>query len=365
MAAHNAAAVFRKRFGKLCDQGTYLRIRRCIGHKLHGAAAPAHRNAGRIERHMQIAKIHGRPLCRNHKNGVSLRRTLHNRIRPLFRVWPQKTMRMPAHNHVHPFHRTGQAAIFRQTEMRESDNMVYALLFQFLYRAGQNLFALLEAGGRTGCRQFHNFIIGKAYDTHRNPSYPLNDIGLHPAMPHRAFRLRMQIGRQSRKRRGPGEGRRIRAAFIKFMVAQGHGVIGHVGIYFSEHGPLVHAVKQRSLELVARIQRDNIIVFCFSRPYGGRDAAHASPAAGFLKAGVSVFIHTRNVRVDIVGMQNRQLKASAGVRLGKLPDGAAMQKKQHTQKGQRQTPRSRHSPLSHRCLPPEKICPCYGRPPYG
>lgn len=164
MAAHNAAAVFRKRFGKLCDQGAYLRIRRCIGHKLHGAAAPAHRNAGRIERHMQIAKIHGRPLCRNHKNGVSLRRTLHNRIRPLFRVWPKKTMRMPAHNHVHPFHRTGQAAIFRQTEMRESDNMVYALLFQFLYRAGQNLFALLEAGGRTGCRQFHNFIIGKADD---------------------------------------------------------------------------------------------------------------------------------------------------------------------------------------------------------
>lgn len=71
----------------------------------------------------------------------------------------------------------------------------------------------------------------------------------------------------------------LAADVVKFVVAQGHGVVGHEGVDVGQHGPFVGCKKQGSLKLVASIECQHVVVVCAHAFHGGGKAGQPAGTA--------------------------------------------------------------------------------------
>ncbi len=74
------------------------------------------------------------------------------------------------------------------------------------------------------------------------------------------------------------------------------------------HGPFVDAVKERPLKLIARVQRDDVVVFGLGVTDGGGDARQPASARVLIKSRVAVGVDTRHMSMSIVGVQDDQFQ---------------------------------------------------------
>ena len=123
------------------------------------------------------------------------------------------------------------------------------------------------------------------------------------------------------------------------MIAQRHGVIGKVAVHVRQQGPLVHAVIERALKLVAGVQGQHIVPGGPGLTDGRRDPAIAAPAAGLGKGGIAVGVDARHMGVGIVHMQDDELQSvwRAGPLLD-LPRRAAGQGQHEARKTEKERP---------------------------
>ncbi len=97
--------------------------------------------------------------------------------------------------------------------------------------------------------------------------------------------------------------RQFKATLVEFVVAEGHGVKRQMLVQCRLHGPFVDAVKERPLKLIARVQRDDVVVFGLGVTDGGGDARQPASARVLIKSRVA-----RHMSMSIVGVQDDQFQ---------------------------------------------------------
>ena len=127
-------------------------------------------------------------------------------------------------------------------------------------------------------------------------------------MRQRAALLRRQIGGQHRQGLGLQETGQFAASFVELMIAQGHGVVGQQRVRSGDHGPFVDAVEQGALELVARVQGDDVVLLLPGSLDGCAAASQAAAAVRGLETGVHVLIDTGKKGMGIIHVQEAQLQ---------------------------------------------------------
>ena len=309
MTAHLPGLVAFKPGRMLCRQGGDIFPARRIGRQLTRPAPPAHRDAPRIEAHGKVAQIARAPCGRHHQHRLAGRRTLHEGIRPHRRAGPQIAVRMAAHDDVHPVHLTGKLTVGRQAQMGQHHDASHALRFQFRHGLPQAFRSVAKARPRTGLGLRRHTVIGQSHDADGFPMHLSYQVGLDAAAEQRTAPLRRDIGRHDGYGLCVKKSPELAAALVKFMVAQGHGVIGHAAVVFGQHGPLFHRIEQRPLKLIPRIQRQHIVPFAPCGVDGGGYAAHAAPAGLVRGAGLPLCVHTGQKGVGVVGVQDADLSA--------------------------------------------------------
>ena len=159
-----------------------------------------------------------------------------------------------------------------------------------------------------GGRQSGDFVIGQPDDAHPGPAYRPDEIGAYAAPGQRAALLRRQIGGQHRQGLGLQETGQFAASFVELMIAQGHGVVGQQRVRSGDHGPFVDAVEQGALELVARVQGDDVVLLLSGSLDGCADASQTAAAVRGLETGVHVLIDTGKKGMGIIHVQEAQLQ---------------------------------------------------------
>ena len=125
------------------------------------------------------------------------------------------------------------------------------------------------------------------------------------------------------------------AAFVVFMVAGRGGVPGHERVELGQHGPAVHAEKQRALEAVARVQREHAVgvLRLHALDFGG----HARVAAGAFDVADAVdalVAPAGDVGVRVIGVRDDQIGVGDGALGGRAGRaGAARQQRGGKGKG--------------------------------
>ena len=165
-----------------------------------------------------------------------------------------------------------------------------------------------ERGPGAGGRQSGDFVIGQPDDAHPGPAYRPDKVGAYAAPGQRAALLRRQIGGQHRQGLGLQETGQFAASFVELMIAQGHGVVGQQRVRSGDHGPFVDAVEQSALELVARVQGDDVVLLLSGSLDGCADASQTAAAVRGLETGVHVLIDTGKKGMGIIHVQEAQLQ---------------------------------------------------------
>ena len=206
---------------------------------------------------------------------------------------------------------TLRASSLSRSSPSHGDDVPDALRLQFGDIVLQRCPGIPEGGLGAGCRQCGDVIIGQPDDAYSGPAYRLDKIGAYAAPGQGAALLRRQIGGQYGQGLDFEEAGQLTASLVEFMIAQGHGVIGQQRVRSGDHGPLVDAVEQGPLELVARIQGDDVVLLVPCCPDGRTDACQAAAAVCGLEAGIHMRIGARKEGVGVIHMQDAQLQAAS------------------------------------------------------
>lgn len=296
--------------------------------KIARASAPAQGNAPGVKDDRQFSQITRRPPGRHHKHGRAVGRTLHHGIRAFLGIPAQTGMRMPAHNDIHARHGPRQGAIPFQSQMRQRNDMADALRLQFPDAGFQRRPRIPEPRLRARRRQLADPVVGQTDNPDPDAADCLDDIGAHTRTEQGTARLRREIGGRHGQRLRLQKGRQRVAAVVELMIAQRHGIIRHEPINGGHQGPFADAVEQRSLKLIAGIQRDDIVMRRPGLPDSGGNAAHAADARRRRKTGVTGAVGARQKGVRIVCMQDAQ-SSSRGAPAHGVPHAHASARTRH------------------------------------
>ena len=237
----------------------------------------------------------------------------HHGIWSHIRTRPQIAVGMAAHNHVHAVHAAGELTINGKAQMTDEHDMPHVLLLQFADSLFQRRSTPHEPGLRTSSGQRDDIGIGQADDAHLDPAHIADHIGFDGQAVQGTARLGVQIGGQHGVMQRTDICGQFSASLVEFMIAEGHGVIPQHIVQCGKHGPAVDSEKQRTLELVARIKQQHVVgLAAFGLRHGG-DAAHAARTVGGLRTGVAVLVPPCHIRMDVVGMQQHQIKRRRGL----------------------------------------------------
>ena len=215
---------------------------------------------------------------------------------------------MATYDNIHTVHAAPQFPVVSQSNVRKSDDVLYTLSLQLLYCPLQAVDRIFEKSMGAGGGQINYFIVGYAHYGYFLPAYCEYGVGSIVAFEHGTAFFGLQVGCQHGKGNILQKARQFQAAFVKFMVAQCHGVVRHVLRQRGKHGPLVYAVEKGPLKLITRIQGNDVVVLRLGRAYGTSDAAQSAAAFFVIKAGVAILVDARNVGMCIVCMQDGQCK---------------------------------------------------------
>ena len=273
-----------------------------------GTARPGHRGARRIEGDAQIPQIAGRTGGCHHEDRSAIRRVFHDGVGAILGAGAEIGVGMAAHDDIHAVDAAGQLPVPFQPQMGHDDDMPDALSLQLGDVLLQCCPRIPERGPGAGGRQSGDFVIGQSDDAHPGPAYRPDEIGAYAAPGQRAALLRRQIGGQHRQGLGLQETGQFAASFVELMIAQGHGVVGQQRVRSGDHGPFVDAVEQGALELVARVQGDDVVLLLPGSLDGCADASQAAAAVRGLETGVHVLIDTGKKGMGIIHVQEAQLQ---------------------------------------------------------
>ena len=117
------------------------------------------------------------------------------------------------------------------------------------------------------------------------------------------------------------------------MIAQGHGVIGQQRVRSGDHGPLVDAVEQGALELVASVQGDDVVLLLPGSPDGCADACQTATAVRGFETGIHAVIDAGKEGMGIVHMQEAQFQTIIRGCLVVRRSAGSQDKKKGTEEG--------------------------------
>ncbi|MNX87736.1 hypothetical protein D3C86_1196700 [compost metagenome] len=204
--------------------------------------------------------------------------------------------------------------IARISDMRQRDDLVDAVLLQLLHLFADFCDIFRDGDIGTGRCQFRR-IVGNGADDADFLSADFEHDGRLDAVADFRGGSGHHIGGYDRELHLVEEAGKAVFAIVEFMIADGHGVELHGVQHFRFHRAFIGGVEQRSLEIVAGIQQQDIFPFRLQRVTGlvdcgqqARGAAEAFVLAFFFRrAGRVEFVDRFDTGVKIVDVKNVEL----------------------------------------------------------
>ena len=277
----------------------------------NGFAVPTLRDARVVEVYRNMPKQLAGGRRRHDQHGLSGRGVLHNGIRPdgLGVCIGKQGMRMPADEHIHAVHPPRELAVDVQAQMGQRDDNVHALRPERRDRFAQGRFRRTEHGLLAGGGQRGRFLVDQPHNA------DLAALALHdnPRTRERlapGYGRKRQVGGQYGHMRPLHETPEFAAAVIELVIARRKGRIVQGVKHLRRHVAFELRIEQRPLKFVPGV-KEHHIRFRSAHRIHGLFQAHAAPgpasALGRI-AGRPFFSGPAVHGVDIVGVQNRQLK---------------------------------------------------------
>ena len=175
--------------------------------------------------------------------------------------------------------------------------------------------AVCKGRGGAGGRDFLSFVVRESHDADPHAAHGLHDVGLERRPAHRTLRVREDVRRDDGHREVLDVTHRLRAARVKLVISERHGVPGHALHRGKRPLGSARSKEVRSLPEVPRVEREHGRIFLSQGFDRLHDAGVAARAGVVLAAGGVAVVNPGRGRVRVVGVHDRKFEVGCMGRL--------------------------------------------------
>lgn len=277
------------------------------------------RHASRfVETDLDHAEIAGRAPRLHDERFIPVRVLNDGRIGAFgIRMVAEHAVRVAANDHVDIGDGASEFDVRLVAHVGEGDDVRNSFLFERPDRLSQCRGAVFEGRGGAGGRDFLSFVVRESHDADPHAAHGLHDVGLERRLAHRTLRVREDVRSDDGHREVLDVTHRLRAARVKLVISERHGVPGHALHRGKRPLGSARSKEVRSLPEVPRVEREHGRIFLSQGFDRLHDAGVAARAGVVLAAGGVAAVDPGRGRVRVVGVHDREFEAGSGERTRK------------------------------------------------